>query len=253
MSAAALPACRRAGPRPPPLSPRAGGAWATSTRCARWPRWPCSPRTPTSSAAARSPSRPQHPYDVALSFLTSGVWLFFALSGYVIARPFTDRLLDGRPPARDGRLPAASRGADPAPVLAGRHGLRAARGSPRRRRLAAADPLPAAQQPRARPAAQPLLGRLDADPGDALLHPGAGAGPRGAGAVGDPVGRHRGPGDRHQLAGQHRLHRFRRPAGRRHRRAVGPWVAARHVADVLPRPAARRSPRTSAPGGCARC
>jgi peptidoglycan/LPS O-acetylase OafA/YrhL len=35
--------------------------------------------------------------DVPLITTVSGVWLFFAISGYVIARPFVDRLLDGRP------------------------------------------------------------------------------------------------------------------------------------------------------------
>jgi peptidoglycan/LPS O-acetylase OafA/YrhL len=36
-------------------------------------------------------------YDVPLITLASGVWLFFAISGYVICRPFVDRLLDGGP------------------------------------------------------------------------------------------------------------------------------------------------------------
>lgn len=48
-----------------------------------------------------APIRAQHLYDVPLINLASAVWLFFGLSGYVISRPFVDRLVDGRP------LPAA--------------------------------------------------------------------------------------------------------------------------------------------------
>lgn len=36
-------------------------------------------------------------YDVPIYATTSGVWLFFAISGYVISRPFVDRLIAGRP------------------------------------------------------------------------------------------------------------------------------------------------------------
>lgn len=43
------------------------------------------------------PIRAQHVYDVPLLTLATGVWLFFAISGYVIGRPFVDRLLQGRP------------------------------------------------------------------------------------------------------------------------------------------------------------
>src|SRR5581483_2375697 len=43
------------------------------------------------------PIRAQHAYDVPLLTLATGVWLFFAVSGYVIGRPFVDRLLEDRP------------------------------------------------------------------------------------------------------------------------------------------------------------
>jgi peptidoglycan/LPS O-acetylase OafA/YrhL len=43
------------------------------------------------------PIRAQHAYDVPLLTLATGVWLFFAVSGYVIGRPFVDRLLGDRP------------------------------------------------------------------------------------------------------------------------------------------------------------
>ena len=43
------------------------------------------------------PVRAQFGYDVLLHALTSGVFLFFAISGYVISKPFVDRLLAGRP------------------------------------------------------------------------------------------------------------------------------------------------------------
>jgi peptidoglycan/LPS O-acetylase OafA/YrhL len=43
------------------------------------------------------PIRAQHGYDVGLITLTTFVWLFFAISGYVIGRPFIDRLLSGAP------------------------------------------------------------------------------------------------------------------------------------------------------------
>ena len=43
------------------------------------------------------PVKAQHVYDVPLISLTSGVWLFFALSGYVISRPFLERLQAGAP------------------------------------------------------------------------------------------------------------------------------------------------------------
>lgn len=42
------------------------------------------------------PVKAQYVYDVPLITLATGVWLFFGISGYVIARPFVDRLLTGR-------------------------------------------------------------------------------------------------------------------------------------------------------------
>src|SRR5690348_1449004 len=36
-------------------------------------------------------------YDVPLIDSATGVWLFFAISGYVISRPFVERLVNGRP------------------------------------------------------------------------------------------------------------------------------------------------------------
>jgi peptidoglycan/LPS O-acetylase OafA/YrhL len=44
-----------------------------------------------------APIRAVYWYDVPLINLSSGVWLFFGISGYVITRPFVDRLVDGRP------------------------------------------------------------------------------------------------------------------------------------------------------------
>lgn len=44
-----------------------------------------------------APIRAQFWYDVPLINLASGVWLFFGISGYVITRPFIDRLVSGRP------------------------------------------------------------------------------------------------------------------------------------------------------------
>ena len=49
------------------------------------------------------PVKAQRVTDVPLITPASGVWLFFALSSYVIARPFIDALVTGRP------LPAAGR------------------------------------------------------------------------------------------------------------------------------------------------
>ena len=46
------------------------------------------------------PVRAEHWYDVPLLASTTGVYLFFAISGYVIAKPFVDRLVAG------DRLPA---------------------------------------------------------------------------------------------------------------------------------------------------
>src|SRR5205823_6243863 len=43
------------------------------------------------------PVKAQHFYDVPLITTATGVWLFFAISGYVISRPFVDRLVTGRP------------------------------------------------------------------------------------------------------------------------------------------------------------
>ena len=34
-------------------------------------------------------------YDVLIITATTGVWLFFAVSGYVIGKPFIDRLVSG--------------------------------------------------------------------------------------------------------------------------------------------------------------
>jgi peptidoglycan/LPS O-acetylase OafA/YrhL len=44
-----------------------------------------------------APVRAQYAYDVPLINLASGVWLFFGISGYVITRPFVERLVEGRP------------------------------------------------------------------------------------------------------------------------------------------------------------
>jgi peptidoglycan/LPS O-acetylase OafA/YrhL len=43
------------------------------------------------------PIKAQRWYDVPLLTTTTGVWLFFGISGYVISRPFVDALLTGRP------------------------------------------------------------------------------------------------------------------------------------------------------------
>jgi peptidoglycan/LPS O-acetylase OafA/YrhL len=43
------------------------------------------------------PIKAVHWYDVPLINLSTGVWLFFGISGYVICRPFVDRLVTGRP------------------------------------------------------------------------------------------------------------------------------------------------------------
>ncbi len=43
------------------------------------------------------PLRAERWYDVLVLAGASGVWLFFAISGYVIAKPFVDRLVTGRP------------------------------------------------------------------------------------------------------------------------------------------------------------
>jgi peptidoglycan/LPS O-acetylase OafA/YrhL/SAM-dependent methyltransferase len=43
------------------------------------------------------PVKAQHGYDVPLIALASAVWLFFAISGYVISRPWLERLLNGEP------------------------------------------------------------------------------------------------------------------------------------------------------------
>ncbi len=45
-----------------------------------------------------APIKAQHWYDVPLVNLSTGVWLFFAISGYVISKPFVDRLLAGTAP-----------------------------------------------------------------------------------------------------------------------------------------------------------
>ncbi len=44
-----------------------------------------------------APIKAVHWYDVPLIAMASGVWLFFAISGYVISRPFVDRLLGSHP------------------------------------------------------------------------------------------------------------------------------------------------------------
>jgi peptidoglycan/LPS O-acetylase OafA/YrhL len=44
-----------------------------------------------------APIQAEYWYDVPLYALSTGVWLFFAISGYVIGRPFVDRLIEGRP------------------------------------------------------------------------------------------------------------------------------------------------------------
>lgn len=43
------------------------------------------------------PIKAQYWYDVPLYASSTGVWLFFAISGYVIGKPFVDRLIGGRP------------------------------------------------------------------------------------------------------------------------------------------------------------
>lgn len=43
------------------------------------------------------PIKARYWYDVPLITLATGVWLFFAISGYVIARPFVNRLIAGEP------------------------------------------------------------------------------------------------------------------------------------------------------------
>jgi len=43
------------------------------------------------------PLRAERWYDVPLLQTATGVWLFFAISGYVISKPFVDRLVTGRP------------------------------------------------------------------------------------------------------------------------------------------------------------
>jgi peptidoglycan/LPS O-acetylase OafA/YrhL len=43
------------------------------------------------------PIKAQYWYDVPLITLATGVWLFFAISGYVIGRPFVDALIGGSP------------------------------------------------------------------------------------------------------------------------------------------------------------
>lgn len=48
------------------------------------------------------PVKAQHAWQVPLIDLASGVWLFFAISGYVICRPFVERLVSGAPAPRTG-------------------------------------------------------------------------------------------------------------------------------------------------------
>ncbi len=43
------------------------------------------------------PVKAQYVYDVPMITLATGVWLFFGISGYVISKPFVDRLLRGEP------------------------------------------------------------------------------------------------------------------------------------------------------------
>jgi peptidoglycan/LPS O-acetylase OafA/YrhL len=43
------------------------------------------------------PVKAQYWYDVPIITTATGVWLFFGISGYVITRPFVDRLLQDRP------------------------------------------------------------------------------------------------------------------------------------------------------------
>jgi peptidoglycan/LPS O-acetylase OafA/YrhL/SAM-dependent methyltransferase len=42
-----------------------------------------------------APIKAQYVYDVPLITLATGVWLFFGISGYVISKPFVDRLING--------------------------------------------------------------------------------------------------------------------------------------------------------------
>ena len=44
-----------------------------------------------------APIKAVHWYDVPLISMASGVWLFFAISGYVISRPFVEKLLGSEP------------------------------------------------------------------------------------------------------------------------------------------------------------
>jgi peptidoglycan/LPS O-acetylase OafA/YrhL len=62
------------------------------------------------------PVKAESAYDIGLITLTTFVWLFFAISGYVIARPFIDRLVGGEPLPRVGAY-ARRRGARILPLF----------------------------------------------------------------------------------------------------------------------------------------
>ncbi len=132
------------------------------------------------------PIRAQHAYDVPLITLATGVWLFFAVSGYVIGRPFVDRLLADRPLPGLGAY-ARRRAARIYPLYwIALTAVIADRWQRRHARLAVPAALPAAQQPRPRPAGGAVPGRLDADPGGAVLRLAAAAGDGGPPALAAP-------------------------------------------------------------------
>ena len=131
--------CRRLAARAPPRRAAAGRAEPRSASSARADRRSARRRAPGGgrrvanvdvlralaalavlaghaycARRARDPrSRPSAPTTCPLITLATGVWLFFAISGYVIARPFVDRLrrAASRCP-RCGRYAAAPGGAD---------------------------------------------------------------------------------------------------------------------------------------------
>ncbi len=238
-------------------APAAGAAGSPTSTCSeRSPRSECSAIHAYTLGGRGVPVKAVYAYDVGLNALASGVWLFFAISGYVISRPFVDRLLDGRPRAgaRGVRAPA---GAPDLPAVLDRaHRADRDRRGRRDDGVAVPDPLPARQQPHAGPAGGAVPGRLDAHARGPVLRRGAvaGAGRRRAAPSGAPPG----PGAprharRRHVDRQHPVHGRGRSPGRRSDGAVAARPAAGDVADVLPgdpagdRAAPRR--RAMAPGG----